>query len=825
MRSKTMLTCLMVCALGAGLTACSDDDSGGNNNTSLCGNGAVDFAEECDGAELGGETCVTLGMTGGTLGCTAACTFDRSTCLGCGNGQIEVGEICDGSDLDGQTCVDVGNFTGGTLACGTDCTSYNTSACDASTNICPIDESFSLTHGQAVRLSVNTANEDDTAELSCEQNGSGNANDRVYQITVDSAGDLVVTYGGEWLIFAVYPEPASFADCFRPVDELGCHDSYTAGPSGVFTGLTAGNYYLVVSDWNDAQTETADFFVTFYPANAEICDNGVDDDGDSNVDCADADCAAVAFCMEEDCGNGVDDDLNGLTDCAELVCIGTAACIGGGCTADTDLGTLSSVTPATANFDTSGGTDSYDLSCGSAGANDHVIAFNLDASAFVSVNFSQAAAGDNVIGFFFEGGAGSTCVDYEQFCFEPSDTTVRGLLLTDPLPPGNYYFIVEAANGGAGSAVFSTELVCPPQQHDEGGVCVWDTCAEIDCAAQHMGCNDTPSPSVCETCLAGYDPAYGRCIVAGTLYGDACLVDGDCPGTGLAGIDAFCSGGPGLGGPSTGGMCYSVNTPECTANGQPCSDDATSRCVVSANTGNAYCFHACAVDTDCRAGYFCQPDIFASGQMACMPIADCSTSGCNDPGSTLYCDAGASEMCWGDACNPTNPCTGLSNSTEVCQNVQESFRCGCDAGYLWNGTAAACQLCEDATTDLGTFAGSALQATGDSCAGTSMYSPLATTCTGYNAASQELVYSLIVNDGDTINVTMTPINGNGQDSAVYLLSSCTDFDANTCLAGADATLGGDVETTSYTNSTGAAQTVYIVADAYSGCGDIQLDIN
>jgi len=826
MRSKAVLACLMAGALGVGLTACSDDDStGNNNNTDLCGNGVVDLGEDCDGADLNGQTCVTQGMTGGTLACTATCTFDLSACIGCGNGQIEVGEVCDGSDLDGQTCADVGNFSGGTLACGTDCTDYDTSACEENTELCPTDETVTLTHGQAVVLSVDTANEDDTAELSCEENGAANANDRVYQVTVDAAGDLVVSYAGELLIFAVYPEPATFADCFNPGDELDCYDAYFDGPTGVFSGHAAGNYYLVVSDWNDQQSEAADFFLTFYPAGAEICNNGIDDDGDSDVDCADADCASVAFCMDEICDNGVDDDLNGFADCADLPCVGTSACTGGGCTADTDLGTLSSVTPATVNFDTSGGSDSYDLSCGSAGANDHVIAFTLNATALVSVDFTQAAVGDNVIGFFFEGGAGSTCVDYEQFCFEPGDTSVGGLLLVDPMPPGNYYFIVEAASGGAGSAVFTTQLVCPAQQHDEGGTCVWDTCNEIDCAAQHMDCNDTPSPSVCEGCLAGYDPAYGRCIVAGTTYGASCLEDGDCPGTGLAGTDVFCSGGPGLGGPTTGGMCYSVNAPECTANGQPCSDDANSRCVVSTGTGNSYCFHACAVDTDCRAGYFCMQDIFGSGQMACMPIADCTTSGCNDPGSTLYCDTGNSEMCWVDACTPTNPCQGQANSTGVCANDLESFSCECNAGYLWNGTAAECQLCDDTTTDLGTFAGAAIQTTGDSCTGTSVYSPAGTTCTGYSAASQELVYRLIVNSGDTINVTMTPISGNGQDSSLYLVSDCMDFDATTCLAGADATFGGEAETASYTNSTGAAMTVYIVADAYSDCGDIQLDIN
>lgn len=827
MQTTSFLVSLALGVVILGVSACSDDDSGSNNNTELCGNGVVDVGEECDGDALDEQTCVTQGMTGGVLGCTFGCTFDRSNCLGCGNGQIEVGEVCDGSNLDGQTCADVGNFTGGTLACGADCTSYDTSGCDESPDICPQDETFTLGLTQAVLGHVNSEVEDDTTNVSCEDGGASGAGDKIYEVVLADDGDLVVTYEGERLVFGLFPEPSNPTNCFNPNDETGCWHSYFDGYPGVFPGLTAGTYFLVVSAYNESNNHESDFYVALYPPGGEICDSGADEDGDGDTDCADADCALSPFCMDEICDNGVDDDLNGFIDCADLPCVGTAACTGGGCTPDTDLGTLTSVTPATANFDTSGGSDSYDLACGTAGSNDHVIAFNLDATALVRIVFTQAAAGDNVIGFYFEGGAGDSCVDAERLCFEPTDTTAAGLLETEPLPPGNYYVIVEAAGGGggAGTAELSMELVCPTLQHDEGGVCVWDTCNEIDCDALHMGCNDTPEPSECQGCLAGYDPGYDRCIVAGTTYGASCLEHGDCPGTGTPGVEVYCSEGPGLGSPTTGGMCYTANAPECVTNGQPCTDDVNSRCVVSANTGNHYCFAACAVDGDCRPGYYCQPDIFGSGQMACMPIADCSTSGCNDPGATLYCDAGGSEMCWVDACSPVNPCQGAPNSTGVCENNLESFRCTCDTGYMWNAGAGACALCDDSTTDLGTFTGSAIQATGDSCTGTSVYSPAGTTCTGYPANAEELVYRLIVNDGDTINVTMTPTGGNGQDSSLYLVSTCMDFDATSCLAGADATVGGAPESVSYTNSTGAAVTVYIVVDAYSGCGDVQLDIN
>ena len=71
--------------------------------------------------------------TGGTLACNATCTgWDTSGCTSaddCGNGQIDTGEICDGANLGGNTCPDVGNFTGGTLACNGTCDGWDTSNC------------------------------------------------------------------------------------------------------------------------------------------------------------------------------------------------------------------------------------------------------------------------------------------------------------------------------------------------------------------------------------------------------------------------------------------------------------------------------------------------------------------------------------------------------------------------------------------------------------------------------------------------------------------------------------------------------------------------
>jgi len=68
-------------------------------------------------------------VTVNSAGRSASCTVNIPS-LTCGNGQIDSGEQCDGSNLNGQTCTSLG-FAGGTLSCYSNCT-FNTSSCTSS---------------------------------------------------------------------------------------------------------------------------------------------------------------------------------------------------------------------------------------------------------------------------------------------------------------------------------------------------------------------------------------------------------------------------------------------------------------------------------------------------------------------------------------------------------------------------------------------------------------------------------------------------------------------------------------------------------------------
>jgi len=100
-----------------------------------CGDGLIQdtYGERCEGTDLGGETCVTLGWHGGELLCSGDCTFNEAPCAAvgrCGDDaiQAEFGEHCDGTDLDGRTCALEG-FRAGELACAPDCGGLDLRAC------------------------------------------------------------------------------------------------------------------------------------------------------------------------------------------------------------------------------------------------------------------------------------------------------------------------------------------------------------------------------------------------------------------------------------------------------------------------------------------------------------------------------------------------------------------------------------------------------------------------------------------------------------------------------------------------------------------------
>jgi hypothetical protein len=63
----------------------------------------------------------------------------------------------------------------------------------------------------------------------------------------------------------------------------------------------------------------------------EVCNDGVDNDCDGLIDCADSDCSAnpacAPICMPEVCNDGLDNDCDGFVDCADSDCSANPACL------------------------------------------------------------------------------------------------------------------------------------------------------------------------------------------------------------------------------------------------------------------------------------------------------------------------------------------------------------------------------------------------------------------------------------------------------------------------------------------------------------------
>jgi hypothetical protein len=237
---------------------------------------------------------------------------------------------------------------------------------------------------------------------------------RVGRFTLTAAADVRLDFSQASTaahVVALF-RAGALQSCDRnPVDCVPIGQAATA--THTFAALAPGVYWLIVESYPGTQGATTVTLSTGNASTPEICNNGIDDDG------------------------------NGLIDCADLACLNAPSCVASECMPDAKLGALVVGAPAkTVSFDLRTQPDRYRPTCsGTSPGDDAAVSFTLPEAGGVDVTYTES--GQTVFGMFFAPGPGLAC-DANQHACTLSESS-SGAIAFSNLPAGNYVLIVKAA--------------------------------------------------------------------------------------------------------------------------------------------------------------------------------------------------------------------------------------------------------------------------------------------------------------------------------------------------------------------------------------------
>lgn len=186
-----------------------------------CGDGVIDLGEECDGQNLGGQTCTGLDFKGGELRC-GACVLDTSECTHdavCGDGLRESpAEQCDDK-----------NLTPGD-GCGASCQVEDGGACG---KMGDLNALLVKTAENKYLYSANTHGTGDHMQHAggCASKTFQSGNDLTLAYWVEKKANITfaVRAGGDGAFFAVFAR----TNCSSPATELACGAGMVPDPMGM----------------------------------------------------------------------------------------------------------------------------------------------------------------------------------------------------------------------------------------------------------------------------------------------------------------------------------------------------------------------------------------------------------------------------------------------------------------------------------------------------------------------------------------------------------------------------------------------------------------
>jgi hypothetical protein len=275
--------------------------------------------------------------------------------------------------------------------------------------------------GVSFKIDTAKANNDQTVPCAL-----GGGKDTVIEVTLTQVSGLELNcqqYGSSDHVFGLFstgdprdPCDKNAANCADPkIGPLSCHF--------IMPNLQPGKYYLVVEAFKPGAEGVMDLQLAATPDHAqEICNNGIDDDGDTKIDCQDSNCSSKPICQ------------------------------GKTCTPDQKLGLIpANGTPVNAAATTLGGTDKTAAACAQGGGADVVLGFTLVNPANLTVEFAQF--GNHVLALHDNKGAGFAC-DAAPLACQPTQGQPMGKVSFSGLKAGEYYLVVEANSASSeGSAV------------------------------------------------------------------------------------------------------------------------------------------------------------------------------------------------------------------------------------------------------------------------------------------------------------------------------------------------------------------------------------
>jgi hypothetical protein len=276
--------------------------------------------------------------------------------------------------------------------------------------------------GSSVRVHVDLAGATQVYRSECSNDGRG----RAYHLNVLSPLELdfrCSQTGDHVFLLASQLDPLDLCDAHV----IACADPATL-PGGCNFGIPAvqpGSYFVVVQGFASGTEGSVDLVLAGSAQRVlEICDNGIDDDGDGAVDCDDRKCASDESCIRRRCRP------------------------------DQDLGLLSLDGKAvSAALQTSGaGNDQTKSTCVSAGdGQDTVLAFALPGKTDLTLAWAQV--GNHALVLYQADIAQLPCEANALVDCKATGGSSTGSYLVRGLPAGRYYLVVDADQAGSEGGV------------------------------------------------------------------------------------------------------------------------------------------------------------------------------------------------------------------------------------------------------------------------------------------------------------------------------------------------------------------------------------